>query len=209
MKKLFGILLSMIGLALGIVQASPAALTPGTDYQVLKTPGPVGVPAGKIEVIDFFWYGCWHCQNFAPLISAWSKKQSADVVLKHVPATAQQAHQKLYYALAALGLAEQLAPKIFKAVLEEGNPLLTLDKQADFVSKNGVDRQKFSAAWHSFSVANAIRRDSKLLDDYQITSTPTLVIQGKYKTSPAMTKSLENTVQVLDVLVSKIRAGKV
>ena len=75
MKKLLSTLLLSLGLAAGLAQASPAAPVAGKDFEVMKSPQPVSAPAGKVEVIEFFWYGCPHCYEFEPTIEAWVKKQ--------------------------------------------------------------------------------------------------------------------------------------
>ena len=86
MKKLIRSFLFAFGLAVvAAAQAAPAAPVAGKDYTVLKSPQPVDVPAGKIEVIEFFWYGCPHCNEFEPYLESWIKKQGSDVVFKRVP----------------------------------------------------------------------------------------------------------------------------
>lgn len=211
MKKLLSVLFVSLGLAAGVVHASPAAPVSGTDFQVMKDPQPVGVPAGKIEVTEFFWYGCPHCNDFEPYLEAWIKKQGPDVVVKRVPVAFRDdfvPHQKLYHALDALGLAEQLTPKVFHEIHVNKDYLLTPETQADFLAKNGVDKKKFMDAYNSFSVQSAVKRDDKLIADYKIDGVPTIAVQGKYETGPAMTNSLAGTTQVLDYLVAQIRAKK-
>ncbi|CCD29561.1 Thiol:disulfide interchange protein dsbA precursor [Candidatus Glomeribacter gigasporarum BEG34] len=210
MKKLLLMGLIWMGCA---AQAAPAPAAPqaGKDYKVLENPQPVNAPAEKIEILEFFMYGCPHCEHFEPVLTGWVKKQSPDIVLKHVPLAfnkALAAHQKLYHALDALGLADQLTPSIFKAIHTERNYLLTPEAQAAFLAKKGVDKKKFLAAYHSFETANAVQRDNKWMADYKITATPALIVQGKYETSPAMTNNLEDVISVLDFLMQQIRAEK-
>jgi len=211
MKKLISCVFFALGLVASAVQASPSAPVAGTDYTVLATPQPTEVPAGKIEVTEFFWYGCPHCNEFEPSLEAWLKTAGPDVVFKRVPVAFRDdfvPHSKMFHALDALGLAQQLTPKVFHEIHENHNYLLTEQAQADFLAKNGVDPVKYKAAYESFSINSALQRDTKLLNDYKIDGVPTLAVQGKYETSPAQTNSLEGTIQVLNYLIAQVRAKK-
>lgn len=211
MKKLISTFVFSVGLAMfGVAQASPSAPVAGTDYSVLPAAQPVDVPAGKIEVTEFFWYGCPHCNEFDPYLEAWVKKQGPDIVFKRVPVAFRQdfvPHSKLYHALDALGKTD-LTPVIFNEIHKNKNYLLTPEAQADFLAKQGVDKKKFLDAYNSFSTQSALKRDTQLLTDYKIDGVPTLAVQGKYETSPSMTNSLTGTLQVLDYLVAQVRAKK-
>src|SRR3984957_17836737 len=211
MKKLLSILFLSLGLVSAAVEASPAAPVAGKDYTVLSPAQPVDVPAGKIEVTEFFWYGCPHCNEFNPYLEAWVKKQGPDVVFKRVPVAFRDdfiPHSKMYHALDALGLAQKLTPAIFNEIHVKKDYLLTLDAQTKFLATLGVDKQKYIDAYNSFSTQSDLKRDAKLLDDYKIDGVPTLAIQGKYETGPAATDSLPGTIQVLDFLIAQIRAKK-
>jgi len=211
MKKLLSILFLSVGLIASVSQASAAAPVAGKDYTTLATPQPVEAPAGKIEVIEFMWYGCPHCNEFDPYLEAWLKKQGPDVVFKRVPVAFRDdfiPHSKLYHAVDALGLANQLTPDIFHEIHVNKDYLLTPEAQAKFLATKGVDSKKFMDAYNSFSTQSAIQRDKKLIDDFKIDGVPTLAVQGKYETGPAQTNSLPGTITVLDYLVSQVRAKK-
>jgi len=211
MKKFLSVLFLSVGLIASTAYASPAAPVAGTDYLVLKSPQPVDVPAGKIEVTEFFWYGCPHCNEFNPTLEAWIKRQGPDVVFNRVPVAFDDRfvpHSKMFHALDALGLADKLTPIVFHEIHENHDYLLTEQAQADFLAKNGVDPQKYKAAYESFGTSASLKRDGQLLSDYKIDAVPTLAIQGKYETSPAQTNGLPETIQVLDYLVAQIRAKK-
>ena len=183
----------------------------GVEYLTLDKRAPVDAPAGKIEVIEFFWYSCPHCNAFEPQLDAWIKKLPPDVVIKRVPVAFRDdfiPHSKLYHALDALGLAEKLTPAVFNEIHVKKNYLLTPQAQADFLATQGVDKKKFMDAYNSFSTQSAVQRDAKLLQDYKIDGVPTLAVQGKYETGPAATNSLPGTLQVLDFLISQVRAKK-
>jgi thiol:disulfide interchange protein DsbA len=216
MKKLFSALALSLGLAAGTLgamnaaHASPAAPVAGTDYTVLQAAQPVDAK-GKIEVIEFMWYGCPHCNEFDPYLEAWVKKQGPDVVFKRVPVAFRDdfiPHSKMYHALDALGLADKLTPAVFNEIHVKKNYLLTPEAQATFLATQGVDKKKYMDAYNSFSTQSDLQRDTKLMQDYKIDGVPTLAVQGKYETGPATTNSLPGTIQVLDFLVSQIRAKK-
>jgi thiol:disulfide interchange protein DsbA len=216
MKKLFSALALSLGLAAGTLgamnaaHASPAAPVAGTDYTVLQAAQPVDAK-GKIEVIEFMWYGCPHCNEFDPYLEAWVKKQGPDVVFKRVPVAFRDdfiPHSKMYHALDALGLADKLTPAVFNEIHVKKNYLLTPEAQATFLATQGVDKKKYMDAYNSFSTQSDLQRDTKMMQDYKIDGVPTLAVQGKYETGPATTNSLPGTIQVLDFLVGQVRAKK-
>jgi len=216
MNKLFRALALSIGLVAGTLgavnaaHASPAAPVAGTDYTVLQPAQSVDAN-GKIEVIEFMWYGCPHCNEFDPYLEAWVKKQGPDVVFKRVPVAFRDdfiPHSKMYHALDALGLADKLTPAVFNEIHVKKNYLLTPEAQATFLATLGVDKKKYMDAYNSFSTQSDLQRDTKLMQDYKIDGVPTLAVQGKYETGPATTNSLPGTIQVLDFLIAQIRAKK-
>jgi protein dithiol oxidoreductase (disulfide-forming) len=214
MKKLFSALALSLGIAaasMSVASSVHAAPTAGKDYTVLQAPQPVGAPAGKVEVIEFFWYGCPHCNDFEPFIEAWEKKQGPDVVFKRVPVAFRDdfiPHSKMYHALDALGVAEKVTPAVFNEIHVKKDYLLTPEKQADFLATQGIDKKKYMDAYNSFSTQSAVQRDAKMLQDYKIDGVPTVIVQGKYVTGPAQTNSEEGTTKVMDFLVQQVRDKK-
>ncbi|HDR9202800.1 TPA: thiol:disulfide interchange protein DsbA/DsbL [Burkholderia vietnamiensis] len=211
MKKLLSTLLLSVGLVAGFAHATPAAPVSGKDFEVMKSPQPVSAPAGKVEVIEFFWYGCPHCYEFEPTLEAWVKKQGANIDFKRVPVAFRDdfvPHSKLYYAVSALGIAEKVTPAIFNAIHKQKNYLLTPQAQADFLATQGVDKKQFMDAYNSFSVQGQVKQSAELMKNYAIDGVPTVVVQGKYKTGPAYTNSIPGTAQVLDYLVKQVQDKK-
>jgi thiol:disulfide interchange protein DsbA len=214
MKKILNALLLSLGLAAGAVQfahAAPSAPVAGKDYTVMDKAQPVDAPADKIEVFEFMWYGCPHCNEFEPYLEKWKAKQGPDVVFKRVPVAFRDdfvPHSKMLLALDVLGLTDKLTPVIFKEIHVNKNYMLTPEAQADFLAKQGVDKKKYLDAYNSFTVASELKRVTQMVQDYKIDGVPTLVVQGKYETGPAATNSLDGTVQVLDYLVQRVRAKK-
>ncbi|NIE66760.1 thiol:disulfide interchange protein DsbA/DsbL [Burkholderia sp. Ax-1719] len=216
MKRILGTLLLSLSMVAGAAHASPTAPVAGKEYTVLKQAQPVTVPAGKIEVVEFFWYGCPHCNALDPFLESWIAKQGPDIVFKRVPVAFRDdfiPHSKMYYALDALGLAQKLTPAVFHEIHVNKNYLLTPEDQAKFLATQGVDTKKYMDAYNSFSTQSALQRDKGLLDTYKIDGVPTIAIQGKYETGPALMQVSEDkadpaTLQVMDYIISQIRAKK-
>ena len=153
----------------------------GKDYNLLNPPQPTS--AKKIEVLEFFFYGCSHCFHLHPLLSAWEKTMPKDVELTFVPTIFRDSWEPMantYYALESMGQQQQLHDPLFRAWNEENLALIDADKIADFVAKHGVDRAKFIAAYNSFSVQSKVTRSKQMIRTYNISGTPTLIVDGKY-----------------------------
>jgi thiol:disulfide interchange protein DsbA len=182
----------------------------GTDYLKLGKPAPVDSPADKIEVIEFFWYSCPHCNAFEPTFDAWVKKQPAQVIVKRAPVAFRDdfvPQQRLYYALEAMGKVEELHRKVFNAIHVEKQRLGTQDQIADWIAKQGVDRTKFLEAYNAFGVAGKARRATQLQDAYQVDGVPSLGVAGKYFTSGSIAQSMPRTLQVVEFLIDKVKKG--
>ena len=193
--------------------AGAAAQTVGRDYVVLKQAQPTDSP-GKIEVIEFFWYGCPHCNALQPPLSAWLKKKPADVEFKRVPAVFQDSWlplTRLYYTLEAMGLVDKLHHAVFTALHEQKVRLQDDKSIIDWVASKGVDRQKFTATFNSFAVQSRTKRAMDLTRNYDVPGTPAVIVNGRYLTAPSMTLKSENTIDyerfftVLDQLIAMSR----
>ncbi|MFN3298369.1 thiol:disulfide interchange protein DsbA/DsbL [Caldimonas sp.] len=200
--------LALAGLGSGAARAqAPKA---GSDYVVLRPPL-AGGAEGKIEVVEFFWYGCPHCNRFQPMIEPWAAKLPADVVYRRVPVAFRDefvVHQRIYYALEALGQVQALHKKVFHAVHVERNPLNKPEAIADFMARQGVDRAKFLEAFNSFGVQTKTRQAKQIAEGYKIDGVPAIGINGRYWTSGALAGSLERSLQVADYLIGQARAGR-
>jgi thiol:disulfide interchange protein DsbA len=190
-------------------QAQGAAPIEGTNYVKLSQSAPVSASAGKVEVVEFFWYGCPHCNHFEPYLAAWAAKLPADVVFRRVPVAFREnpfgVHQRLYFAVEAMGLIPALHAKIFHAMHEEG---LKLDKPeliGDFIAKQGVDKAKFMGVFDSFAVQTKAKQARTLAEAYKIDGVPTLGIAGQYYTSVSLNGTPDKTLAVVDALVAKSR----
>jgi len=201
--------------------ASPSAPKNGVEYLTMPTPQPADA-GKKVEVIEFFAYYCPHCNSFEPSLEAWIKKQGNNIVFKrvHVPydeSTAAQ--QRLYFTLEALGLVDQYQAKVFQAIHVDRQPLKTDAEVLAFITTQGIDPVKFKAAYTSFGVTARIHRASSMMASYGIDSWPAIIVDGRYKTSPAQAgtemKDVMNEGQlhvavltVMDALVAKVQAEK-
>ena len=194
--------LLFLTLGLGISAVSAADFVEGKDYTKLATPQPDG--GDKVEVIEFFWYGCTHCNDFEPYISAWKKKVPENVKVTLVPAVFRpqwKIHAQTFYALELLGLVDKLQSKIFDQIHKERKPANTIEEMTDMVVGLGVDRQEFIDATNSFVVDSQIRKAVKLLQDYKISGVPTMAVNGKYMTSAGLTGGYPQMLEVVDYLI--------
>lgn len=207
--------LQMASLA-GVSLTSTAALAQGAPvegqhYTRISPPAPVTLPPGKrVEVVELFWYECNHCHAFDPALEAWLKKLPADVSFRRVPVGFSARHvatQKLFYALEEMGQLEALHTKVFNAIHVQQKRLIAEDDMVAFLSANGVDGAKFSAAFRSFGVATKATRAKQLSDAYKIDGVPTLGIQGRFTTAASQAGSHERALAVADFLIDRARKG--
>jgi len=183
----------------------------GKDYVRIEGPQPSGVPAGKVEVLEFFSYACPHCSSFEPTLEAWEKQLPAEVVFRRVPVAFlmnADNFMRTYYALETIGAVQAMQLKIFRAIHIERKRLETGDDIAAFVGANGGDSAKFLAAFKSFTVNTSVARAKKLMADYKVESVPTLIVHGRWMTSPSQAGTPERALAVVDQLVQRVRSGK-
>jgi len=199
MKKLLTIILLMISSV-----ACAAEFKEGTDYKAIAVQATNS--GDKIEVLEFFWYGCPHCYTFEPNIIAWKKSKPANVEFIRVPAIFRpdwEIQARAYYALEIMGIVEDLHGKIFKAIHKDKKRLNKKEQIVDFLVDNGVNREKFLAEYSSFAVDGKVRKAKKLLKPYQIEGVPTVAVNGKYITSGSMAGSYGNLIKILDYLIKQ------
>lgn len=172
---------SILLFASGPIAAQAAA---GRDYRTLNPPQPTTSPPGKIEVIEFFSYGCPHCNDFYPLVTAWLAKQPKDVVFKRVPVGFGRPQwvnlARAYYALLDIGELNRLDGALFHAIHEEHLQLFDLESLATWVGKHGGNADRFTNAYTSFGVNNQTVQADQMAEDYQVTGIPTLAVSGRY-----------------------------
>ncbi len=199
----------LAGLGIEPARAQAAGAPAESTYVKLAQPVPTTVPAGKIEVIEFFWYGCPHCNAFEPMLDAWQKKLPADVAFRRVPVAFRDepyvAHQRIFYALDEMKQVEAMHRKVFYAI---HNDRQRLDKPADiaaFMTKNGVDGNKFLEHYNGFSMQGKLAQAAQLAKSYRIDGVPSIGVNGRYFTSPSVAGGPERSLAVADWLIQQSR----
>ena len=162
----------------------------------------------RIEVIDFFWYGCPFCYQLLPVMSEWEKRKSAEITVRRIPAVLREswlADAHLYYTLELLGEADRLHAQVFDSVhkgqLQTGNP----EAVAAWAAKNGIAAQKWQTAYTDNEVRNRVVRAMTLARNYDVRGTPAVIVDGRYQTSSGMAGGLMSIPVVLDALVDLAR----
>ena len=198
---------SLIALALVVLSVPALAeVTAGTEYRSIDPPQhPETV--GKIEVLEFFSYGCPHCNEFSPFINAWAAKLPKDIVFKRVATglgrTAWTNLAKTYYALEATGDLKRLDAALFHAIHEEHLPLFDEKSISQWVGQHGVDPVKFNTAFESFGVNTKLNQAEEMVENYKIDGVPALAVNGKYL---ILGNSFEQLLANTDAVIAKVRA---
>ncbi|OTG90641.1 thiol:disulfide interchange protein DsbA/DsbL [Acinetobacter sp. ANC 3832] len=185
--------------------AMAADFVAGKDYTVVQNPGKVEVP-GKIEVREFFWYGCPHCFKLEPYMQTWLKKIPSDVRFVRTPAAMNkmwEQNARGYYISEALGVRKKTHIPLFHAV-QSGQQIFDQASQAKFFTKYGVPEAKFNSLYNSFAITAKVAESNKLAQQYQLTGVPAVVVNGKYVVQGEDGK----VTQVVDYLINKERTGK-
>lgn len=181
---------ALAGAAIGLVPAAQAQGGPVEGRHYTRLPQALPGTPGKIEVIEFFFYKCPHCNAFDPLLEAWVHQLPADVVFRRVPVGMQavlKLHQRMYYALEAMGaLTPAVHSGIFNAFHRQGVEANDEAAVTALVGKLGVDTAKFKQTFASFGVQGKLAQGQKLAEMSGSDSVPALVIGGRYMTSPGM-----------------------
>tara|TARA_Y100000748_G_C15415462_1_gene457181 strand:- start:301 stop:915 length:615 start_codon:yes stop_codon:yes gene_type:complete len=162
----------------------------------------------KIVIYEFFWYGCPHCYNLEPTMDRIESSLGKDTVLIKIPVALRdtwEAHAKAYYSLQQMKLDDDLHEKVFTEIHINNNRLDTKEKLEQFVQEKGFNSKRFSEIFDSFGTDLRVKKASRLANQYQITSVPTLIINGKYKTSGSLVSSYEELYDVVQLLIDKER----
>jgi thiol:disulfide interchange protein DsbA len=203
--------LGSLGLNAPALAQGPAKFVAGKDYLKLDRPVPTDSEAGKIQLIEFFWYSCPHCNAFEPTFAQWVKNAPKDVVVLRMPVAFRDdfaPQQRLYFALEALGLLEKLHAKVFHAIHVERLPLNTDASIVAWIEKQGVDGAKFADTAKSFGVASKLKRAVQLQNDFKIEGVPSLGVAGKYYVDGTSAGTMERALQVAESLLAQVRQGR-
>jgi thiol:disulfide interchange protein DsbA len=193
-------------LALLAFEAS-AQVEPGREYQRLDPPR-AALADGRIEVIEFFYYGCPVCYETEPFLTRWLKDAPDYVAIRRVPALSSEAWEplaKLYYTLEALGQVERLHWPVYDTIHFEDLRLSDEKVMIDWAARNGIEREGFGRAYGSAEVASKVRDARELLKSYGVGAVPTFIIDGRFLTSARLAGGTQQVVQVLDRLARLAR----
>lgn len=182
----------------------------GKDYKLMNPPQPT-TSGKKIEVLEFFSYGCIHCYHLHPYMEAWEKRAPKDVELQYVPVIFNESAEPMaraFYALDALGLRKKMHDVIFKGVFDQHADLSDEKSITDFVAQKGVDRAKFAATYNSFALQSKIARSNQMTQDYRIMGTPTIVVDGKYVITGLQPDATVNVLEEVVRIARKERSGR-
>jgi len=174
-------------------------------YEVLSPAQPTQ-HTDKIEVIEFFWYGCPHCFDFEPLLAKWVKTLPKNVEFIRQPAAFNEQwakHAKAYFTAEALGVVDKVHSDFFDVIQVQKKPLETEDQLAAFFAEHGVKDADFRAAFNSFAVDAKLRQAVPTAARYGITGVPAVIINGKYKTTGPLAGSHEKMIEVMTQLIKK------
>ena len=192
-----------------VAHAQAAAPKEGKDYVRLSKPASTEAPAGKVEVVEFFWYSCPHCNAFEPTFAQWKQKVPSYIAVRRVPVAFNASfipQQKLFYALQTLPNFDALHPKVFHAIHVERNKLATDDAIFEWVGKQGVDVAKFKEVYNSFTVSNQIRKAAQLQKEYDVEGVPAMGVAGKYYTDGPRAGSMQNVLTIVEHLAAQSRS---
>lgn len=200
---------TLLAFGAAAVQVQAQTFSEGRHYTAVPRPVQVQVPEGKVEVREFFWYGCPHCYTLEPHIKSWKKPAAVEFVT--TPALLGKTwvdHAYAYYTLKALGRLEELHSVLFDAVHARKRRIYSLNEIAAFFSGYGIEPDKFKETAKSFLVETQVKRAERLGRTYGISGVPSFVINGKYITSPSMAGSYEDFFKIVDYLVAKESKGQ-
>jgi thiol:disulfide interchange protein DsbA len=193
----------LVAVALLVSGTAFAAAEMGKDYKLLNPSQPAG--SKKIQVLEFFFYGCSHCYSLHTPLSAWEKTMPKDVELTFVPTIFRDSMEPMartMYALESIGQLDKLHDALYRAWNVDNVQLFDEAAIGDFVAKRGVDRAKFSAAYNSFSMQSKVTRARQMIRSYGVSGTPTIVVDGKYLITGLQP---DDTIRVLKEVIAMAR----
>jgi len=204
---------SLGGLALGheSAWAQSPAFQEGIEYVTLDKRVPTEASKGKIEVIEFFWYSCPHCNAFEPRFAEWIRKASKDIEVKRVPVRFRddfEPQQRMYYLLEALDKVDALHVKLFHAIHVDRQNLSSAQALAQWAEKQGIPAAKFQEVYNAFGVVSKARRATQLQESFKVQGVPALGVAGRFYTDGSLAGGMERALQVVDHLIGEVRKGR-
>jgi len=204
MGRLFRVLTPLL-----VVLMLAPAVASAQRYEVIEGPR-LGDDPDVIEVTEFFWYGCPHCYRFHPHIERWKESRPEDVSFRHMPAILSprwELHAKAFYAASIMDVLDRFHGPMFEAIHRDGRSLDSVSAIGSFAASLGIDGERFVATMQSFAVDTRIRRAKSLQRAYGITGTPTVVIDGRFRTSGGIADGVANMIPVINERIAAIRSS--
>jgi len=208
MRRVFAIMLAVF---LALPGLAPAQQQGKFAYTELQQRQPPETASGKIEVLEFFWYGCPHCYSLEPTLEGWLKKLPPDVQFVRVPAVFNERWQydaAIYYTFEAMNLVQKLHRPFFDAIHRDNLRTDSRPALAEWLKKQGVDEKRFFDTMGSMGVDTKLRRAIHLTLAYRIDGTPAMAVQGRYTVSAQQGRSHQGMVETVDYLVAQARKQK-
>lgn len=206
-RQFFSVFLILLGLNFINLPGARAEIVEGKDYIVLAKPIPTE-NTGKIEVLEFFWYGCPHCYNLHPHLATWLTNIPVDVNFRYVPAILRAnwvPAAKIFHTIEAMGVTGTLHDKVYDAIHRDKIDLNSDSVLFDWIEKQDIDRKKFENTYQSFTVQNQVAKSTQMTRQYELNGVPALIINGKYITSGRMGSTPQDTINTLNGLIEKVR----
>ena len=208
----FVALFALLPLACSAAPGDAAKFEEGTHYKrTREAPGPAS--SKRIEVAEFFWYGCSHCNAFEPVIQKWAKTRPADVDFVQIPNSLGRPigllHSRAYYAADSLGVLPKTHHALFDAIHNKHQSLETEDQLAAFFNAaTGILPDVFKGTLNGFAVDSRTRNAEALIKQYGITSTPMLVVDGRWVVDARGAGGFDGMLKVTDFLIEKARKAR-
>lgn len=183
----------------------------GKDFLTLDRPVATEAGTGKVEVIEFFWYSCPHCNAFEPAFAQWVKNAPKDVVVRRIPVSFRDdfaPQQRLFFTLEAMNLLDTLHAKVFAAVHVEKLPLNSDASVLAWAEKQPLDKTKFNEIYKSFGVASKLKRAVQLQNDFKVEGVPSLGVAGRYYVDGSLAGSMEQALKVTEALIAQSRPAQ-
>ncbi|VAW89674.1 Periplasmic thiol:disulfide interchange protein DsbA [hydrothermal vent metagenome] len=205
--QLFSIIFISLLLAFSSSSAISAPFEEDVDYERIDQPQPTK-SKNKIEVIEFFWYGCPHCNNFDPYLQRWKKGLASDVEVVLIPAIFRpewEIHARAFYTAQVLKVLDKIHPAMFNAIHDRGVPMSNEAQIMKLFIDNGVSERNFKRIFNSFAVESKVRKAKTVHTNYGVRSVPNMVINGTYRTNAGLAGNNVNVLKVADYLISQER----
>jgi len=199
--------LSLAAVVAGLALPGVGSGADPKTYRQLSRPVSTDAAPGKIEVVEFFWFGCPHCFSLEPLIDKWSANLPPDVEFRrqHVPFR-EKAHQQLYFTLQSMNKDEpKFRDAVFKAIHVDNKRMLNSKEMVAVLAPLGIDAKVFEDTFGSFGVRTKMQRADKLADAYGLDGVPAIGVNGRYLTAPSMAGSNERSLEVVNELIAMER----